>query len=61
MVPADSRRLEASQVPTPAAHHAGSPLATKSAPVTGIVLTVFGFNLLNDGMLDVDPRKRGRN
>ncbi|MNL26728.1 Oligopeptide transport system permease protein OppC [compost metagenome] len=35
---------------------------TLIAPVTGIVLTVFGFNLLSDGMRQLlDPRKRGRN
>ena len=35
---------------------------TLIAPVAGIVLTVFGFNLLSDGMRQMlDPRKRGRN
>jgi peptide/nickel transport system permease protein len=35
---------------------------TLIAPVTGIVLTVFGFNLLSDGMRQLlDPRKRARN
>lgn len=35
---------------------------TLIAPVAGIVLTVFGFNLLSDGMRQMlDPRKRARN
>ncbi|MFY0480076.1 ABC transporter permease [Achromobacter marplatensis] len=35
---------------------------TLIAPVTGIVLTVFGFNLLSDGMRQMlDPRNRARN
>lgn len=34
---------------------------TLIAPVFGIVLTVFGFNLLSDGMRQaLDPRQRGR-
>jgi len=32
------------------------------APVVGIVFTVFGFNLLSDGLRRaLDPRQRARN